>query len=462
MVRGQIPQMHRLLCQSLASRSFLSAVGASYLLMGAAIVTQLLLVPFYLTHLGTVQFGMLMMLLSAVNFAVIGIAWMSGGSLRLLGEFAGLGRLDDFRRAFGLIKSVYVGYGVLAAIVFALCAAFLAHLIWREAGADDLAAARWGLIVTGLYLVVFYAASVDRLALTAQKRQGLANLAQAGGIVVAALGSVAALVAGHGMAGVMAAQILGAACSFVATRLVLARDMPGLAMRWPMEAADRDLRQRLGGRTGLGFFLHGALVLALAADTALIGLVGGPVAAANFYLVWKIGEVIVQLISKLTEPLAPYFVHMDARGEHDRLHHIARTGYAAVVAIALVAGIAYGVSGRDIVALWVGDAKAPEGALAYWLAGGAIVWLAIARLPAVVAGAKVTLKPLNIAGLFEFFGKWLVTLVLFPRLGYVALLIGINIVHLCGAAWLYFRLLRVEGEANQDARANAPAEGMMP
>lgn len=429
---------------SLRSRSYLAALGSSLALTAMSVVIQIGLVPFYLAHLGTVQFGILMMLLSFVNFAVIGIAWMSGGSLRLLGEHAGLDRPEEFRRAFAVIKFVYVIYGLALALILALIALAATHLIWCEASLADQDAARAGLIMTGTYLIFFYAASVDRLALTARKRQGVANSAQIAGMVASALLSIAALQWNTGIAGIMAAQIAGAIVSMVATRLALKQNMPGLTMVLP-RAADRVIMRRLGGRTGLGFFVHGALLLLLSADTALVGLVGGPVAAANFYLVWKIGEVIAQLIWKLTEPLAPYFVHMDARGEHARIRTIVTTGFGAIAAIALVAALLYGLVGRQLVVLWVGEAKAPNDPLAYWLAGGAIFWIAIARLPIVVAGARLILKPLNIASAIEFVAKWAIAMALFPRFGFVALLIGINLAHtLFGAAYLYFRLLFAE------------------
>jgi O-antigen/teichoic acid export membrane protein len=409
--------------------------------MAASILVQIVFVPLYLKAFGQYQFGVLMVLLSLVNFAVIGIAWMSGGALRLLGEYAGHGDEGTFRRAFGLIKMIYVSYGLGLAFLLGILAMGFDQKLFSGGAEADMRAARAALLLTGIYLVVFFSVAIDRIALTARKRQGAANMAQLAGIAAFATGVAPWLLSGGDMPGVMAIQIVGALVSIFVSRRVLNRELPGLKMCTPTNR-DADLLRRLGGRTGAGFFLHGALVLALLADTALVGWLGGAKAAAEFYLVWKIAEVLVQLIWKLPEPLAPYFVQMDVRGEHAAMTRIARLGYVLVGVVSLLTGVLYALFGPALVALWVGPESAPDAPLGYVLAGGAIFWLGISRLPVVLAGARVALRQLNWAGGFELFGKLSITLLLFPRFGYIAVLMGINLVHALGASLLYFRLLR--------------------
>lgn len=430
-----------LLARAMRHRGYMGALGSSYLVMAASILVQIAFVPLYLKAFGQYQFGVLMVLLSIVNFAVIGIAWMSGGALRLLGEYAGQGDDGEFRRAFGLIKLIYVGYGLCIAILFAILSLGFDQNLFSGGSVTDKAAARITMLLTGIYIVVFFAVAVDRIALTARKRQGYANMAQLVGIIAFAVGVAPWLMIGGGMPGVMAIQIVSVLVSTLYSRRFLNRALPDLKICIPKKR-DADLMRRLGGRTGAGFFLHGALVLALQADTALVGWLGGANAAAEFYLVWKIAEVLVQLIWKLPEPLAPYFVQMDVRGEHVMMMRIARLGYALVGTVSLTIGVCYALFGPALVAAWVGVQKTPDTPLGYALAGGAIFWLGIARLPVVLAGARVALNRLNWASCVELLGKMTATLILFPRLGYVAVLVGVNLVHALGASLLYYRLLR--------------------
>jgi len=430
-----------LLKRALRHRGYMGALSSSYLVMAASILVQIAFVPLYLETFGKYQFGVLMVLLTFVNFAVIGIAWLSGGALRLLGECAGREDEKAFRRAFGLIKTIYVGYGIGLALLLGIVAVSFDQVLFSGGTEVDILAARETLLLTGIYMVVFYAAGIDRLALTARKRQGAANMAQLAGVVAFAAGVTPWLLSGGDMPGVMAFQIIGALVSIFISRRLLNGELPGLRMHTPSRR-DADLLRRLGGRTGAGFFLHGALVLALLADTALVGWLGGAKAAAEFFLVWKIAEVLVQLIWKLPEPLAPYFVQMDVRGEDAAITRIVRLGYALVGVVSLLAGVLYGLFGPVLVALWVGPDSVPDAPLGYALAGGAIFWLGISRLPVVLASARIALRQLNWAGGIELLGKLAITWLFFPSLGYVAVLLGINLVHGLGVSLLYFRLLR--------------------
>lgn len=431
----------KLLQRGLRHHGYVRALGSGYLVMLASIAVQIAVVPLYLDAFGQYQFGVLMILLSLVNFAVIGIAWMSGGALRLLGEYASLGKENAFREAFGLIKAIYVGYGLALAALASLAALVFDQQLFGNATAEDLPAARYALYLVGLYLVIFYGVAVDRIALTARKRQTVANIIQLAGILLSAAGTVAWVLAGGSMPGVLCIQIAGLLISGFLSRRLLDKEAPGLRICWSDQNCREHFRH-LGGRTGAGFFLHGALVLLLQADIALMGWLGGAKVAAEFYLVWKIAEVLVQLIWKLPEPMAPYFIQMDVRGEHVSLDRVARVGYALIAMVSLLTGVLYALFGPVVVGLWVGEPQVPTSAYAFPLAGGAIFWLGISRLPVVLAGARVALRQLNLAGSLELAGKLAITLLLFPKIGYLAILVGINLAHLLGGSFLYFRLLR--------------------
>ena len=422
-------------------RGYLGALSSGYLLMGASILTQGVFVPLYLNAFGQYQFGVLMVLLSLVNFSSIGVGWLSGGAMRMLGGYAALGDESEFRRAFGLIKIIYLAYGVILAILIGVMAAGFDKVLFSGGTEADIRALRPTLLLLGVYLIFFFVAATDRLALAARKRGGAANMAQLAGIMTCAAGIAPWLLSDGGMAGVMICQILGALVSILVTRQLLRKELPGLRMHVPTRQ-DTDLFKRLGGRTGAGFFLHGALVLVLLSDTILVSWLGGARVAAEFYLVWKVAEVLLILLGKIPESMAPYFVHMDVRSEHTGLKLITQLGYALVGTASLFTGVIYALFGQKLVALWVGEVLAPSNPLGYALAGGAIFWLGISRLPVVLASARVALRQMNWVGGIELLGKLVLSLLLFPHLGYVAVLLAINLVHGLGVSFLYFRLLR--------------------
>ncbi|MDR1064502.1 MAG: hypothetical protein LBL48_11355 [Azoarcus sp.] len=431
-----------LLRQAFQHGNYLRAIGSGYLLILASIAVQIAVVPFYLRAFGQYQFGVLMILLSLVNFAAIGVAWLGGGALRLFGEYAAKGDGPGFRDAFAWIKAIYVGYGCVLAMLAGIAAFGFGSRIFTDAPPQDFLAVRMALLLCGLHMIASYSVAADRLALIARKRQSGANIAQLLGVLAFGGGVISWICAGGNMPGVMGVQIISTLAGGLISKRMIQRELPGLKTGLPKNHG-RQILAKLGGRTGAGFFLHGILVLALQADMVLVGWLAGAKAAAEFYLVWKIAEALVQLIWKLPEHMTPYFIHMDVRSEHTGLGRVVRTGYLLVACVALLTGILYALFGSHLVAFWVGQEQPAPSPAAFALAGGAIFWLGIARLPMVLASARVMLSSLNLAGGFELCGKLAAAVFLFPRFGYLSLLIGINLAHLLGGSYLYFRLLRV-------------------
>jgi len=133
---------------------------------------------------------------------------------------------------------------------------------------------------------------------------------------------------------------------------------------------------------------------------------------------------------------------MDTLGENEWLQRTYSKSMRWMTVLSLLAGVIYALFGSWIVQLWVGPASTPQNNLAYILAGSAIFWLGIARIPGVFAHTMVRLKSLNtIAGL-ELIGKLVLTLVLFPRVGYLAPLIAISAIHVGGIAFAYRLMIK--------------------
>jgi hypothetical protein len=279
------------------------------------------------------------------------------------------------------------------------------------------------------------------MALSVRRRQTVAYTFLMIGILVFLALVVPWLLSGGGAAGVFACLITSNAvirvCAFTHWR----RSGLELRWRWPVSAVATAMG-RLIGEMRRGYLVYGLIVAALQADVILVGALGGARMAAEFVLVWKIAEILVLVLWRLSENLQPELVHTHTLGDGARLARIfARSSWLFRGAGVLV-GMAYALAGPWVVRLWVGPEVAPDRPLAYALAGGAIAWLAAAKLHASFAYALGYVVPLQwIAGI-EFALKLALFLALFPFVDYLAPLIAINIVHFFGIAWAYTRLPR--------------------
>lgn len=420
---------------------YAGAVATGYGLMGLQLVVQIILVPLYLGALGKYQFGLLMVLLSFIHVAGLGINWMHGINLRVLGEAFAKGDRDGFARYYGVTKLIFVGYGAVVAVAMVAAAWGFPSTFFGEIPDQQRDSLGLAVLFAAAYFVLLNDLSVEYVALCSVKRQIRAIRVLIVSVAVFAAAVVPWLLSGGGLAGIMGCFVIGAVVARIVAWLAWRGSETGAMWRW-LVPESRPLLARLFGPMGRGYFLYGVIFLILQADILIVGLLGGAKAAAEFTLVWKIAEFSILVLWRVSEHLKPELVQMDVRGETDRLARVYGQGVWWLRAAALVTGLGYGLLGPWLVRLWVGAGNAPEDPIAYALAGAAIFWLGSARLPAVFAHALVRLRQLNMVAGLEVVAKLVLTVLLFPRFGILAPLIAISAVHLCGIAYAYPRLVK--------------------
>ena len=171
---------------------------SSYLAMAGNIIAQVVLVPVYLTTLGADGFGLLVLMLAMINYATIGVGWLSGGLQRILGEAFGTRNNAGFVQATRC-RQVY--FPCLTAPPQHCSGSALSQVLDRSQ--VPLGAA----IIAGIFLVASYELAIERLALTAAARLAAVNLLQFAQVLAYAISVVFVLRAGGGLIGVFACQL---------------------------------------------------------------------------------------------------------------------------------------------------------------------------------------------------------------------------------------------------------------
>ena len=396
----------------------------SYFAIGAGIVAQMVLVPVYLATLGAEGFGVLMLMLGLINYAAIGVGWLTGGLQRIFGETFGTKDQAGFVHALDIGKIIFVAYAAVAAL------AGIGIFVGLDRSQIPLGAA----IAAGLYLVASYEIAVERLALTAAARLAASNMLLFVQIITYAVSVVLVLRAGGGLLGVFACQ-LG---STLVSRILIPFCWQGMRPHAQHAVASlRPLLARLTGRMGGGYFITGALLISSQSDVLVVGWLGGAEDAARFVLLWKIAEVGVLVLWRIPESLAPILVRLDAVGDRATIRRqYGRVG-KLLLAMAVPGGIIYALLGPWITTLWLGAEHAPQDPLGFALAGAGIVWVGLARLPSILAYALARLRIWNWLAFIEVAMRLGLTVLLYPRFGYLSPLIALNVVQICGIAVAY-------------------------
>lgn len=421
---------------------YVGAVFTGYLFIGLNVGLQIFLVPLYLAKLGYVQFGVLMILFSFVNFTTVGVYSFASSVLRVLGEQSVAGDAQAFADTYSISRIILLGYGMVLMIGMMIIIFWHGPTIIGVLGDQNVTDVTPALLLTAVYLLVLFELSLNRVALNASGRQTAGNLIQLVQYAVFGITVVPSLLFGVPLWGVIACLLFGSVVARFCSWIYWHRSaLAPVRFAWRRGIA-QSLLKRFLGRSGLAFFVYTVLCFFMQADVLIVGWLAGAEAAASFVLVWKIAEVILQVLGRIPEHLQVEFIHMDAQGHGQRLLRVYREGLKWVRLSALVAGVSYAVLGHWLVRLWVGPQHTPNTEWGYWLAGAAIVWYGSARLPAVMAYARVRMKPLLIVAGTEWVCKLVLMILLFPTVGYVAPLVAISIVHVGGAAIAYAQLGR--------------------
>jgi membrane protein EpsK len=425
------------------------AIVTGYAQMGITVLVNLLLVPFYLQALGSTGFGLLMMLLGLNAYAGIAVLWLFGGLNRRLGVTFAHGQREEFAAAWAAGKWGTLAGALLIAVLLGGLLDVAPQLFGVEA--QQILDFKLALVFFFLQLVVSWFYGIDRLALTVSGHQTVANLLIIFQQLVFAGLVYPALVFHGGLSGVMAAFLGSHAATLVASAICRRIFLPAAVWRSPFHpTVTRELRTMLL-RQGAAFQTFGVLSLSLQADILVVGLLGGPAIAAQFAIVWKIAEVTVQAIWRIPDVVQPKIIQHDARAESQLLKHLLQRVDGLVLPVAAAAAIAYALLGRWIVELWVGAEHTPANPWVYVLAGSAIFWLALSRLPMSAGYATGRVSGLLRLMGVELLGKLVITASTIGSWGLLSPLIAVNAVHALGLAYGYRLLLR------QIAKARAPA-----
>lgn len=414
------------------NKDYALALITGYGLMGLTIVVQLALIPLYLTHLGKERFGVLAMIMAANNYVAIGIGWLSGSMARVMAERAATGDREGFAEAYAFSKLVYVAYALIALAVFWMIAPWLLTDVLAD---WEIRAA---ILLSCVLLLVSYEYNADRLAFIARHRQARGNANEAVGQLFFAAGVGIGLMMDAGLPGVVGAQIVSMLCVRLLAWMHWRHD--DFCLSWKLRITGfKALWQRVSGRVGRDYVVYGILLLTLQADALIVGWLAGPEVAANFYLLWRIPEVCILLLSRIPGAYAPHIIAMDARCDHGAIRNGYRKGLNALLVFAGFAALVYGFAGHSILSLWVTD-NAPEGYWPYAIAAMAMFFIAVSRWPAEFAYSLVNTKPLVKIVTLEVTLKLTLVWLLFGALGYIAPLVAISLVHGFGVFYLYIWL----------------------
>jgi O-antigen/teichoic acid export membrane protein len=410
------------------------SLATSYVLMGATMLAHIILVPRYLAALGSDGFGVLVMILGLITYVAAAVGgWLNAGLQRILGVAFASKDCDGFAQSVDAAKVVFVGYSVAAALAGAIV------------GISQGQIATSVIIAAGLFFVASQEFSVERLALTATGRLATSNSLQVIQLVLYVSTVIVALDLGWGLTGVFVCNL--ASVLVVRVLVLINVHVQRPRRRLPTYAALQGLLKKLIGRMGGGYIIANVIAISSQSDVLVVGALGGAEAATRFVLIWKIAEFFVQIMWRIPEMATPILIRLDTLGSWLEIRQRYLNLISLTAALAIPGGFVYALAGPWMLRVWLGPDQAPENQLGFWLAGVGIISLALTRPPVVFAEALARLRLANIVAFCTLAVRLGLTVVLYPRFGYIAPLVALTVVYASGAfaayLWVGWKLVQV-------------------
>ncbi len=379
----------------------------------------LLLTPFLLHSLGPSAYGLWVLVSSVAGYGALLDFGIASAIVKYTSEYQARSEHAQADSLVATAVSLYLLLGLTAILLGAVLAPLFPHLFSVPPG--DEATASWLVLLAGINVGVAIPSATTTGILRGLHRFDLANLIGIGGTLLNALLTVAVVLAGGNLVGMMVVAIVVTAVMQVPSILLIHRVAPGLRLHW--RAVDRSQLRTVAGFSSSTFITNLAGQLKTKTDEIVIGLFLPLAAVTPYALANRLSEtaqIFAQQFIKVLLPIASMYDATDARA---RLRSLYVLSTRLTLAIFVPFACVLVVLAQPLLTLWVGAAYANSTVL--------VLILTLARLfdisqwpAASVLTGRARHRPLAVISIGSGVVNLVLSLLLVQRYGVVGVALG--------------------------------------
>ena len=323
----------------------------SYLQFIVQLILQLSLAPVILHIAGKETLGAYAILLQMISHLGLADLGMGTALNRFLSHAYGLDdQLRQFRRIFVTGRTFLFISNIAVAILVAGLSRYVGVIFSLKGGLEH--DARISLYLLSVWIVLRTSLSVYNAALMSVQKLGEYNVIALGGGVMRLVLSLALVFTGAGLVGLMIANILAEALTFISYRWRFKRSFP--AMSFPWNKPDREI---LSAMLSFGFssmIYSVGTRLTYNSDNIIVGYLFGAAGASLYYSTQAPAMNGYSLLWKLPQNASPAIAELNARDAKPSLQnsYYKLSRYVLFLAFPLSLGIF--CFNRSFVSFWVG------------------------------------------------------------------------------------------------------------
>jgi O-antigen/teichoic acid export membrane protein len=301
-------------------------------------VSSFVLTPIFLNELGAKNFGIYTTIYTLSQYVAVGIGWMSGVAILVLGKYNAHGERDKLRAGTSIMNISYSLYGFILFITTLSCAIFTKYNFEIEVS----------LVLLAFYFVTNYPLQAFLCNLTAINKQSIANLIRA---LQAFLFFIFTLLAVWYSKTIIAPffAICITTCLIFGYLLFF-----GYFKIQDIKNIDKEVISEFFNKVGKWNFLYSFTLLSFGLDVVFLSYFGKAEYAAYYTVIWQIPNFLVLLLAKIPEVSQPYLVRMSTLNDNLVKKQVYLMQKTVVFAAALCIGVLYIYFGKAVIMLWTG------------------------------------------------------------------------------------------------------------
>lgn len=335
----------------------------NYLVTGTELLIGVFMLPFNVAHLGQSAYGLWVLVASVtVYFSMFDLGY-GVAQVKFAAKYRAQGDTAALNEVASTMFCLFSGVG---AFTFALAVLLSLNLgRFFPLTAEQTQTGQIVLLFISAYVALGFPTSVFGGIVNGFQRQYLNGIVAFFTAIVVAGVNVAVLLAGYGLAELVAATTAVRILSYILYALNAYRVFPALRIR-----PQYFRRDRLREITGFSVFI---LIIDLAnklnysTDTIVIGVFFGTSAVAIWAVAQRLIEIVQRITDQLNAILFPVVVDSSTIQRIDRLQKILVQGTRLSLAMVVPLATVLGLTARPLVMIWVGPAFSASVNLIYVL-----------------------------------------------------------------------------------------------
>ena len=325
-------------------REYLLALLSSYLPMVAYAGSNFILVPVLLKALGERNFGIYMMLYSIAQYMSIGVGWLGGVAVRLIGVYEARKDEKKLTKVTALVFYYFIAYGTIVAFA-AIFASQLLDLDFTM---------KVSVVLLGVYLFFNYLLQSIVNILFAYNMQIISNLLKTFPVIFYTIVTIMLL---KYWQQAIVTPILALLVSVIVILPAVMKYSIKLGCFVNPFIIEKETIRETFLSVGFWNFLYGLLLISIMQDRIFLGFFVSPESVSKFTVLWTIPNFLVMVLWRVSEVLQPYFVRLSVKNVK-YLRNLFIKNIFVVSGIGMLFGCLYALFGNFILSLWIG--KIPD------------------------------------------------------------------------------------------------------